>query len=142
SSPCPTCHGSGQILDHKPKDADAEGMITTEETVSIKIPAGVSDGIQLKVSGKGNEAPGANSIPGDLIDVIEEIEHEFLKREGENIHYDLYLNIADAALGGSKEIDTVNGKVRIKIEEGIQSGKILRLKGKGLPSLNGYGNGD
>ncbi len=142
SSPCPTCHGSGQILDHKPKDADAEGMITTEETVSIKIPAGVSDGIQLKVSGKGNEAPGANSIPGDLIVVIEEIEHEFLKREGENIHYDLYLNIADAALGGSKEIDTVNGKVRIKIEEGIQSGKILRLKGKGLPSLNGYGNGD
>src|SRR5690606_4356384 len=70
------------------------------------------------------------------------IEHEFLKREGENIHYDLYLNIADAALGGSKEIDTVNGNVRIIIEEGIQAGKILRLKGKGLPSVNGYGNGD
>ncbi len=142
SSPCPSCQGSGQTLDHKPQGADTEGMITTEETVSIKIPAGVSDGIQLKVSGKGNEAPGANSVPGDLIVVIEEIEHEFLKREGENIHYDLYLNIADAALGGSKEIDTVNGKVRIKIDEGIQSGKILRLKGKGLPSLNGYGNGD
>jgi len=142
SSPCPTCQGSGQTLDHKPQGADADGMITSEETVSIKIPAGVSDGIQLKVSGKGNDAPGANSIPGDLIVVIEEIEHEFLKREGENIHYDLYLNIADAALGGSKEVDTVNGKVRIKIEEGIQSGKILRLKGKGLPSLNGYGNGD
>lgn len=142
ASPCPTCQGSGQMLDHKPQGADAEGMITTEETVSIKIPAGVIDGIQLKVSNKGNDAPGANSIPGDLIVAIEEIEHEFLKREGENIHYDLYLNIADAALGGSKEVDTVNGKVRIKIEEGIQSGKILRLKGKGLPSLNGYGNGD
>lgn len=142
SSPCPTCQGSGQIMDHKPQGADADGMIHTEETVSIKIPAGVSDGIQLKVSGKGNDAPGSNSLSGDLIVVIEEIEHEFLKREGENIHYDLYLNIADAALGGSKEIDTVNGKVRIKIDEGIQSGKILRLKGKGLPSLNAYGNGD
>src|SRR5690606_32265506 len=142
SSPCPTCQGSGQTLDHKPQGGDADGMIASEETVSIKIPAGVSDGIQLKVSGKGSDAPGANSIPGALIVVIEEIEHEFLKREGENIHYDLYLNIADAALGGTKEIDTVNGKVRIKIEEGIQSGKILRLKGKGLPSLNGYGNGD
>jgi len=142
SSPCPTCNGSGQTLDHKPQGADADGMITAEETVSIKIPAGVSDGIQLKVSGKGNDAPGANSVSGDLIVAIEEVEHEFLKREGENIHYDLYLNIADAALGGSKDVETVNGKVRIKIEEGIQSGKILRLKGKGLPSLNGYGNGD
>ena len=142
SSPCHTCSGSGQILNHKPEGADAEGMIATEETVSIKIPAGVSDGIQLKVSGKGNEAPGANSISGDLIVAIEETEHEFFKREGENIHYDLYLSIAEAALGGSKEVDTLTGKVRIKLEEGTQSGKILRLKGKGLPSLQGYGNGD
>src|SRR5690606_36709914 len=102
SSPCPTCQASGQSIDHKPQAADADGMIASEEAVSIKIPAGVSDGIQLKVSGKGNDAPGANSIPGDLIVVIEEIEHEFLNREGENIHYDLYLNIADAALGGIK----------------------------------------
>ncbi|HLW61823.1 MAG TPA: molecular chaperone DnaJ [Flavobacterium sp.] len=142
SSPCPSCNGSGQILNHKPDGTDSEGMVTTEETVSIKIPAGVSDGIQLKVSGKGNEAPGANSISGDLIVAIEEIEHELLKREGENIHYDLYLNIAEAVLGGSKEVDTLTGKVRIKLEEGIQSGKILRLKGKGLPNLQGYGNGD
>lgn len=142
AAPCGSCGGSGQILDHKPAGADNDGLILNEETVSIKIPAGVTDGIQLKVSNKGNEAPGANSLPGDLIVVIEELEHETLKREGENIHYDLYISFSEAALGGSKEIETVNGKVRIKIEEGIQSGKILRLKGKGLPSIQGYGTGD
>ncbi|CCG52837.1 Chaperone protein DnaJ [Flavobacterium indicum GPTSA100-9 = DSM 17447] len=139
---CHSCHGAGQMIDSKPANADAQGMITEEDTVSIKIPAGVVDGMQLKVSGKGNDAPGKNSIPGDLIVAIEEIEHEFLKREGENLHFDLYISFAEAALGVSKEIDTVNGKVRIKLEEGIQSGKILRLKGKGIPSLNSYGNGD
>lgn len=142
SSPCPTCSGAGQMIDHKPAGADADGMTTVEETVSIKIPGGVADGMQLKVSNKGNEAPGANSIPGDLIVVVEEIPHEFITRQDENLHYDLYISFADAALGGSKEIETVNGKVRIKLEEGIQSGKILRLKGKGLPSLQGYGTGD
>ncbi|MBV2196988.1 MAG: DnaJ domain-containing protein, partial [Flavobacterium sp.] len=139
---CHTCSGSGQILDQKPAGADAQGMLLEDDTVSIKIPAGVVDGMQLKVAGKGNEAPGTNSIPGDLIVAIEEIEHESLKREGENLHYDLYISFAEAALGVSKEIDTVSGKVRIKLEEGIQSGKILRLKGKGIPSLNSYGNGD
>jgi molecular chaperone DnaJ len=139
---CTSCSGSGQILDHKPAGADAYGMVMEDDTVSIKIPAGVVDGMQLKVSGKGNEAPGSNSIPGDLIVAIEEAEHEFLKREGENLHYDLYISVAEAALGVSKEIETVGGKVRIKLDEGIQSGKILRLRGKGVPSLNGYGNGD
>jgi len=139
---CHTCSGSGQILDQKPAGADAQGMLLEDDTVSIKIPAGVVDGMQLKVANKGNEAPGSNSIPGDLIVAIEEIEHEFLKREGENLHYDLYISVAEAALGASKDIETVSGKVRIKLEEGIQSGKILRLKGKGIPSLNSYGNGD
>ncbi|WP_445710724.1 molecular chaperone DnaJ [Flavobacterium sp.] len=139
---CTTCGGSGQILDHKPTGADVHGMIMEDDTVSIKIPAGVVDGMQLKVSNKGNEAPGSNSIPGDLIVAIEELEHEFLKREGENLHYDLYISFPEAALGVSKEIEAVGGKVRIKLEEGIQSGKILRLKGKGIPSLNSYGNGD
>jgi molecular chaperone DnaJ len=129
-------------LDKKPATADAQGMMVEEETVSIKIPAGVVDGMQLKVSNKGNDAPGNNSIPGDLIVAIEEIEHEFLKREGENLHYDLYISFPEAVLGISKDIDAINGKVRIKLEEGIQSGKILRLKGKGIPALNGYGNGD
>lgn len=141
ASTCPTCGGSGQLLDYKPANADSQGMIIDDETVSIKIPAGVVDGMQLKVSNKGNEAPG-NSIPGDLIVAIEEIEHEFLKREGENLHLDLYISFAEAVLGVTKEIDAVRGKVRIKLEEGIQSGKILRLKGKGIPNINGYGNGD
>ena len=141
ASTCPTCGGSGQIIDRKPADADAQGMILEDETVSIKIPAGVVDGMQLKVSNKGNDAPG-NGIPGDLIVAIEEVEHEFLKREGENLHFDLYISYSEAVLGVSKDIEAVNGKVRIKLEEGIQSGKILRLKGKGIPSLNGYGKGD
>ncbi len=138
---CSTCGGTGQIIDKRPSDADAQGLKIVEETVSIKIPAGVEEGMQLKVSGKGNDAPG-NGIPGDLLVAIETIEHESLKREGDNLHYDLYISLSDAVLGTSKEIDTVNGKVRIKLEPGIQSGKILRLRGKGINSLNGYGHGD
>ena len=138
---CPSCGGSGQIIESKPANADAQGMLTEDEAVSIKIPAGVVDGMQLKVSNKGNDAPG-NGIPGDLIVAIEELEHDVLKREGENLHLDLYISFAEAVLGVSKDIQAINGKVRIKLEEGIQSGKILRLKGKGIPSINGYGNGD
>jgi len=138
---CPTCGGSGQTIESKPTNADSQGMVSEDETVSIKIPAGVVDGMQLKVSNKGNDAPG-NGIPGDLIVAIEELEHESLKREGENLHLDLYISFAEAALGVSRDIEAINGKVRIKLEEGIQSGKILRLKGKGIPSINGYGNGD
>ncbi|MCM5663977.1 molecular chaperone DnaJ [Galbibacter mesophilus] len=139
---CNTCGGAGQVIDKRPSDADAQGLLVKEETVSIKIPAGVVEGMQLKVTGKGNEAPGSNGMPGDLLVAIEELEHETLKREGDNLHYDLYVSIAEAVLGTSKEIDTVTGKVRIKLDEGIQSGKILRLKGKGIPSINGYGSGD
>ncbi|MXN90064.1 molecular chaperone DnaJ [Flavobacterium sp. Sd200] len=142
ASTCHSCGGTGQIIESKPNHADAQGMIMEDETVSIKIPAGVADGMQLKVSGKGNDAPGNNSVPGDLIVAIEEVEHDTLKREGENLHLDLYISFAEAALGTSKDIETVTGKVRIKLEEGIQSGKILRLKGKGIPSLNSYGSGD
>ncbi|MFH6768267.1 molecular chaperone DnaJ [Gaetbulibacter aquiaggeris] len=138
---CNTCHGAGQIIDKKPSDADEQGLKIAEETVSIKIPAGVVDGMQLKVAGKGNEAPG-NGISGDLLVAIEEEAHETLQREGDNLHYDLYVSLPDAILGTSKEIDTVTGKVRIKIEQGVQSGKILRLRGKGIPSINGYGRGD
>jgi molecular chaperone DnaJ len=138
---CNTCHGAGQMIDKKPTEADGQGMIVQEETVSIKIPAGVVDGLQLKVSGKGNDAPG-NGISGDLLVIISEQDHETLQREGDNLHYDLYVSFPDAVLGTSKEIETVTGKVRIKIEPGVQSGKILRLRGKGIPSLNGYGRGD
>ncbi|MBT2162142.1 molecular chaperone DnaJ [Zobellia barbeyronii] len=139
---CSTCGGSGQVLDKKPSDADAQGLKVTEETVSINIPAGVEDGMQLKVPNKGNDAPGSNGIPGDLLVAIETIDHETLKREGDNLHYDLYISFSEAVLGTSKEIDAVVGKVRIKLESGIQSGKILRLRGKGISSINGYGSGD
>ncbi len=141
ASPCNTCGGAGQQIDHKPAGADSQGLKVSEETVSIKIPAGVEEGMQLKVTGKGNEAPG-NGIAGDLLVAIEQLDHADLQREGDNLHYDLYISFSEAALGTSKEIDTVTGKVRIKIEEGVQSGKILRLRGKGIPSLNGYGKGD
>jgi len=138
---CNACGGSGQIIDKRPSDADTQGLKVVEETVSIKIPAGVEEGMQLKVPSKGNEAPG-NGVPGDLLVAIETQDHEHLKREGDNLHYDLYISISEAVLGTSKEIDAVNGKVRIKLEAGIQSGKILRLRGKGISSLNGYGSGD
>ena len=139
---CSVCEGSGQTISSKPNGADASGMVITEETVTINIPEGVTEGIQLKVGGKGNEAPGNNSIPGDLLVVIEEIPHDKLKREGTNLHYDLYISYPEAILGIDKEIETVTGKVKIKIEAGTQSGKILRLKGKGLPSIERYGSGD
>ncbi|WP_407264362.1 molecular chaperone DnaJ [Tenacibaculum maritimum] len=139
---CSTCHGAGEMIKSKPNGADAQGLVVSEETVSINIPQGVSEGVQLKVGGKGNEAPGKNSIAGDLLVLIEEISHEKLKREGSNIHYDLYINFSEAVLGTSKEIETVTGKVKIKIDSGTQSGKILRLKGKGLPSIERYGTGD
>ncbi|MFB9053041.1 molecular chaperone DnaJ [Formosa undariae] len=142
AAPCTACGGSGQTIDKKPKDADAQGLIVKEETVSIKIPAGVVDGMQLKVTGKGNEAPGTMGISGDLLVAIEEEDHSSLQREGDNLHFDLYVSIPDAVLGTSQEIETVTGKVRIKIEAGTQSGKILRLRGKGIPNINGYAKGD
>ena len=141
SSTCPVCNGIGKSIDNKPAGTDANGMINKEETVSIKIPAGVEDGMQLKVSGKGNGAP-LDGVNGDLIVLISEEEHPSLFRDGNNLHYDHYISFADAALGVKSEIPTINGKVKIQLDKGIQSGKILRLKSKGIPSVNGYGKGD
>ena len=141
STTCQSCGGSGQTIDNSPKGADVHGLIVKEETVNIPIPAGVVDEMQLKVSGKGNEAPG-NGINGDLLVVINEIPHDKLQRAGDNLHYELYVSMPDAILGTNKEINTVTGKVRIKIDSGMQSGKILRLRGKGIPNINGYATGD
>lgn len=140
-SPCNVCQGSGKMIDQKPADADNQGLKRQEDVIEIDIPAGVEDGMQLSVTGKGNAGP-FNGIPGDLIIVIEEQEHEHLKREGENLYYNAHVNFVDAVLGESIEIPTINGKAKIKIEPGTQSGKVLRLKGKGLPILQGYGTGD
>lgn len=140
-STCSHCGGTGKIIENRPSGTDANGMLKESETVKITIPAGVEDGMQLKVSGKGNAAP-FEGVNGDLIVLIAIEEHDELIRDGQNLHYDHYISFADAAIGTSCEIPTVTGKVKIKLEEGIQSGKILRLKGKGLPSVNSYGNGD
>jgi molecular chaperone DnaJ len=141
ASTCPKCNGSGQTLSNRPSGSDANGLVEQEETVSIKIPAGVEEGMQLKVTGKGNEAAG-NGISGDLLVLIEEKSDDHFVREGNHLHFDLYISVSEAALGVSKEINLLEGKVRIKLESGIQSGKTLRLRGKGIPDLNGYGKGD
>jgi molecular chaperone DnaJ len=138
---CHNCQGLGKMVDHKPADADANGLKRQEEVIEIDIPAGVEEGMQLSVTGKGNAGP-FNGIPGDLIVVIEEIQHDYLRRDAENLHFDAYVNFVDAVLGESIEIPTVNGKVKIKIEPGTQSGKMLRLKGKGLPVLQRGYTGD
>lgn len=141
ASTCPSCNGTGKIIDKKPADADNQGLKRQEEVIEIDIPAGVEEGMQLSVTGKGNAGP-FNGIPGDLLIVIEEVEHPLLRRDGEHLHYDAYISFIDAVLGDSIEIPTVTGKAKIKVEPGTQSGKMLRLKGKGLPNVQGYGSGD
>ncbi|MCH7397603.1 molecular chaperone DnaJ [Belliella sp. DSM 107340] len=140
ASTCPACGGNGQMIDKKPAEADARGLILKEEVIAINIPGGVADGMQLSMSGKGNETAGG--IAGDLLIVIEEIEDETLQRDGNNVVYDLYVSFIDAALGAQVEVPTIDGKVKIKIDAGTQSGKMLRLKGKGIKDINGYGKGD
>jgi len=140
TSTCPACGGSGQVVESRGVGVDSSGLRKQEEVISIKIPAGVTDGMQLSMSGKGNEVAGG--IPGDLLILIEEEEDDTLKRDGNNVIYDLYINFIDAALGTSIEVPTIDGKVKIKIDAGTQSGKILRLRGKGVKSIEGYGQGD
>jgi molecular chaperone DnaJ len=138
---CPTCNGEGSVITAKCNVCHGEGLVRGEETITINIPAGVSEGMQLSMSGKGNAAP-RGGVPGDLIILIEEIPHETLKRDGNNIIYDLHINFVDAAIGTSVEVPTIDGKAKIKIEPGTQGGKILRLKGKGVPEVNSYHRGD
>ncbi|MFT5618735.1 MAG: molecular chaperone DnaJ [Arenicella sp.] len=138
---CPTCDGEGKVVTSKCKKCGGEGRVYREEVIPINIPAGVHDGVQLSMSGKGN-SPKRGGIPGDLLIVIEEEEHKELKREGHNVHYDLHISFPEAAMGTSVEVPTINGRVKIKIEPGTQSGKILRLRGKGIKEINGFGTGD
>lgn len=135
---CGTCQGVGKVADKIPAGANSQGLVKEEEEITINIPAGARDGIQLNVRGKGNDAP-LGGTPGDLLVVVEEEVDKTIKREGDNLHQELYISFAEAALGTTKEINVVGGKVKIKIDEGTQSGKILRLAGKGLPNIEGYG---
>jgi molecular chaperone DnaJ len=141
TSTCPTCNGEGSVITSKCTSCHGDGVVRGEETISINIPAGVSEGIQLSMSGKGNAAP-RGGVPGDLIILIEEIPHETLKRDGNNVIYDLHISFIDAAMGTSVEVPTIDGKAKLKIEPGTQGGKILRLKNKGIPEVNSYHRGD
>jgi molecular chaperone DnaJ len=141
SSTCPSCGGEGQTIEHKCPSCAGNGIVKGEEVITINIPSGVEDGMQLSMSGKGNAAA-RGGIPGDLIILVEEIPHEFLERDGNNLLYSAYISFTDAALGVSVDVPTVEGKARIKIAAGTQGGKVLRLKGKGLPSVSSYGTGD
>lgn len=138
---CPACGGEGTVIADKCNKCFGDGVVRGEEVMEIKIPAGVENDMQLSMNGKGNAGP-RKGIPGDLLIVIEEEDHPHFKRDGQNVIYDLALNFADAALGTSVDIPTLGGKAKIKIDAGTQSGKVLRLKGKGLPSINSYGRGD
>ena len=141
ASTCPNCQGTGKIIDKKPSGVDNQGLERKEEVIELEIPAGVEDEMQLSVHGKGNAGP-FNGIAGDLLVVIEVKDNEDLRRDGQNIHHEAFINFADAALGASIEVPTIKSRARINIEPGTQSGKMLRLKGKGLPSVQSYGTGD
>lgn len=138
---CSNCHGEGRVIKDKCGTCHGDGIVRGEEVITINIPAGVADGMQLSMSGKGNAAA-RGGINGDLLILVEEEEHPELKREGSHLIYNLHVSIPDAILGTQVEIPTIDAKVKIKIDPGTQSGKVLRLKGKGLPDVNSYGKGD
>jgi molecular chaperone DnaJ len=141
TGPCPTCNGSGQQVTAHCGTCRGDGYTMGEETIEIQIPAGVAEGMELSVSGKGN-AGKQGGVAGNLRVYIEEESHEHFQRDGNNIMYELFINIADAALGAQVEVPALDGKVRIKIPSGTQAGKIFRLQGKGLPAVQSYEVGD
>ena len=141
TSPCPTCHGEGKIITDRCTSCSGEGVVRDAEVITVKIPAGVAEGMQMSVSGKGNAAR-RGGVNGDLLVLIEEEKDPNLTRDGNDLIYSLYLSFPEASLGAPVEVPTVDGKVKIKIEAGTQPGRVLRLRGKGLPDVNGYGRGD
>jgi molecular chaperone DnaJ len=141
TSTCPTCQGQGKMITDKCHHCAGEGVIREEEVININIPAGVGEGMQLNVSGRGN-AGRRSGVNGDLLVLINEENHPELVRDGNNLIHNLFLSFPEITLGTTSEIPTVEGKVKVKIEAGTQPEKILRLRGKGIPDVNGYGKGD
>ena len=141
ASVCPTCGGQGTVIKKKCTHCGGEGIVKGDEVIDIDIPAGVGEGMQLTVRGKGNAGP-HSGVNGDLLVLIEEEPHPDFERDESTLIYNLFITIPDAILGTQAEVPTIDGKVRVKIAPGTQSGKVLRLRGKGLPILNGYGSGD
>jgi len=140
-SVCPTCQGDGKMIKNKCSHCHGEGIVKGDDVIEIDIPKGVSDGIEFAVRGKGNAGP-RNGVAGDLIVHVEEKADNTFERNGDDLLQNIFITIPEAIMGTQIEIPTIDGKVRVKIAAGTQSGKILRLKGKGLPNLNGYGTGD
>lgn len=140
-STCPTCNGEGKVITKKCAHCNGEGIVHEEEVVTINIPAGVAEGMQLSMTGKGNAAR-HGGVNGDLLILVEEEPHPELFRDDNDVVYNLLLSLSTAALGGSVVVPTIDGKVKVTIEPGTQPGKVLRLKNKGLPSVNRYGTGD
>ena len=141
ASVCPTCGGDGKMITKKCHSCSGEGVTYGEELIHLDIPAGVAEGMQLSVSGKGNAAR-RGGINGDLLVLIEEVPHNELIRNDNDLLYNLFISFPEAALGSPVEIPTINGKVKVRIDAGTQPGKVLRLRGKGLPDVNGYRRGD
>ncbi|MFA9371197.1 MAG: molecular chaperone DnaJ [Labilibaculum antarcticum] len=141
ASTCPSCGGEGKIITNKCTSCSGEGTVQDEEVITINIPAGVAEGMQLSVSGRGNAAR-RGGVNGDLLILVHEEEHPELIRDENDLLYNLFVSIPDSILGTAVEIPTIQNKVKVKIDAGTQSGKILRLRGKGLPDINGYGRGD
>jgi molecular chaperone DnaJ len=141
SSTCPTCNGDGKTITKKCSHCNGEGILREEEVITIKIPAGVGEGMQLSMSGKGNAAR-RGGVNGDLLIVIEEEEDPNLIRDDNDVIFNLFLSFPTAALGGTVEVPTIDGVAKVKIDPGTQPGKVLRLRNKGLPTINGYGKGD
>ncbi|HQN98245.1 MAG TPA: DnaJ C-terminal domain-containing protein, partial [Bacteroidales bacterium] len=141
TSTCPQCGGEGRIITDKCPQCYGDGIVKGEEIIEVDIPAGVADGMTLSLNGRGNAGPKGGPA-GDLLIVVEELPHPDFQREGNHLLYELCISISDAILGTTAEVPTLEGKARIKIEPGTQAGKILRLKGKGLPDVNSYKRGD
>ena len=141
TAPCTACYGEGKRITAPCTACGREGRLLKEEVLSLRIPAGVSHGMQLSMSGKGN-VPARGGVPGNLLVLIEEISDGLLKREENHVHYNLYISFIDATLGSEAEVSTIMGKVKVKVPAGTQSGKVLRLRGKGIKDINGYGKGD
>ena len=140
-SACPTCNGEGKVVTKPCNVCSGEGIVKDDDVITINIPAGVAEGMQLSMSGKGNAAR-HGGVNGDLLILVEEEPHPDLIRDENDILYNLLLSVPQAALGGSVEVPTIDGKAKVKIEPGTQPGKVLRLRNKGVPSINGYGTGD